>query len=331
MSQPGWLPPPSAPASSQRVVVSIPCFQAWDSVAGAVESILEQTHQDLLVVVANDGDDDPGWKVLSHIDDPRLVRFDYPVNRGRFFADQTVLMARLGRYLLIHDADERSEPDRVQRLLEELRRGHGVAAVSAHYEYGSAVPGAPAVVSAPLTNSRVTPLYLDGLAERASLAYRALFDIPAVLNVGGCYGGYRLEYDNFLSHLIRMAGGVTGLDRPLYHWERREPEHFDPAARQSATDVFARLYEEAYHLYCEYLQGSVSFEVLSRQLRGLAWRHVSGSEWDTLRAESSRLRWQVKTASHQAERPEPRPARARPPDQAGLSATACSPRSRCPR
>ena len=99
-SKPGWLPSRPAARCRQKVVVSIPCFQAWGSLARAVESVLDQTHGDLLVIAANDGDDHPRWDVLGHIRDPRLVRVDYQANRGRYFADQIALMARLGQYLL---------------------------------------------------------------------------------------------------------------------------------------------------------------------------------------------------------------------------------------
>ena len=164
----------------------------------------------------------------------------------------------------------------------------------------------------------VTPLYLDGPGRAGRSAYPALFDAPAVLNVGGCYGGYRLEYDNFLLHVLRMTGAVVRLDRPLYHRADRsavpqadEPAFFHPEVRTSAAAAYTRLYAEAYHLYCEYLQGFVGYPVLCRQLRSLAWRHVSTSDWDLLRAEASRLRWQVKTGpdcGHRAHQAAPRRA-----------------------
>jgi hypothetical protein len=325
-SEPGWLPSRPAAHGRQRVVVSIPCFQAWGSLARAVESVLDQTHGDLLVVVANDGDDHPRWDVLGHIRDPRLVRVDYEANRGRHFADQVALMARLGHYLLIHGADEWSEPDRVRALLEEMRRGHGIAAVSPHYQHRAGGAGPPALISPLLAPVPVTPLYLDGPGRAARSAYQALFDVPGVLNVGGCYGGYRLEHDNFLFHLMRMTGALTLIDRPLYHRADRsaapradEPAFFHPEVRGSAAATYTRLYAEAYHLYCEYLQGFVGYPVLCRQLRSLAWRHVSTSEWDTLRAEASRLRWQVKATldpGHGAGRAGPRRARPRAVDGA---------------
>jgi hypothetical protein len=281
-----------ATVSGQRVVVSIPCFQSWVSVARAVESILAQTYPDLLVVVTNDGDENPRWDVLSHVDDPRLVRIDQPVNRGRYFVDQVALMARLGRYLLLHDADGWSEPDRVHSLLQELRRRHGVAAVSSYYEHGSGPstdpelqsPGWPTLVSPGPTAAPVTALYLDGPGQPSW--YSALFDASRLLNVGGCYGGHRAGYDTFLLYLVRMTGAVAALEQPLYH--RSEP----PGPGVSPAEL-ARLHGEAYHVYCEYLQGNIGFSLLSQQLRSLAWRHVSTSDWRVLRDEAYRLRWTV--------------------------------------
>jgi hypothetical protein len=317
--RPRWLPPP-ATARRQKVVVSIPCFRAWSTLARAVESVLDQTHGDLLLIVANDGDDHPRWDVLDHVRDPRLVRVDYQASRGRYFADQIALMARLGQYLLVHGADEWSEPDRVQALLQEIRGTHGIAAVSACYQHQGGGAGPSAVVGPVLPPVPITPLYPGGPGRAGRLAYQALFDAPGLLNVGGCYGGHRLEYDNFLLHVLRMTGAVIPLDRPLYHQAGRhaapqpdEPAYVDPQARASAAAACTRLYVEAYHLYCEYLQGSVGYPVLCRQLRSLAWRHVSASDWDLLRAEASRLRWLVATGpdrEHRADQAARRPARA---------------------
>ena len=283
------------------MVVSIPCFQSWDSVPRAVESILAQTYPDLLVVVTNDGDADPRWDVLSHVDDPRLIRVDYAVNRGRYFVDQVAAMARLGQYLLIQDADGWSEPDRITALLEETRRRHGAAAVCAHYRHGSESPGVPvsqlpyspalgwpAAIAEP-----VTARYEDGPDQL--IWYHALFDAPRLLNVGGCYGGYRFGYGAFLFQLLRMTAAVAAVDQPLYH--RREPagagESRGSPPGYASEGELAGLYAEAYHLYCEYLQGNIGFSLLSRQLRSLAWRHVSASEWEALRDEAYRLRWAV--------------------------------------
>jgi hypothetical protein len=131
------------------------------------------------------------------------------------------------------------------------------------------------------------------------LSYHALFDVPRLLNVGGCYGGYRFGYDVFLLHLMRMTAAIAAVDQPLYH--RCEPPESTAARRGSPSACasgaeLAGLYGEAYHVYCEYLQGNIGFSLLSQQLRTLAWRHISASEWEALRDEAYRLRWTVQAS-----------------------------------
>lgn len=295
-------PTPTTGTSGHRVVVSIACAGKWDSVARAVESVLAQTHSDLLVIVGNDSDAQPRWHVLGHIDDPRLVRIDYPTSRGRHFVDQTALMARLGRYFLIHDADGWSEPERLAALLREMRWRHSVAAVSARFEHRGPSSGAPVIVTPDVT-SQVTPLYVDGGRHSPWSVCEALLDVHALLYVGGCYGGFPFGYDTFLSLLLRMTGTISHIIDPLYHQANRSAAlgTTDKAVSppRPAVMELTKLYAEAYHVYCEYLHGSISYSVLGQQLRALAWRRVSAAEWDALRSEAERLRWQVKTDGQQ--------------------------------
>src|SRR5690606_4514374 len=95
------------------VVVSIPCFGCHRYIARSVESILQQTYTDIQVVVVNDGDPRPPWEALSHIDDPRLVRFSLPENYGPYFAHAVVLAATSSPYFLVQDADDWSDPERI--------------------------------------------------------------------------------------------------------------------------------------------------------------------------------------------------------------------------
>jgi hypothetical protein len=289
------------------VVVSIPCYRSWMLLERAVESILMQTYRDLIVVVSSDGDPEPQWGVLDQIDDPRLVRFEHAANRGRYFADQVVLTARLGPYLLVQDADDWSEPDRVEVLLETLRGRHAVAAVSAHYHDLPDARAASTVVEAKLASAPITPIYLDGLNRPLRSSYYGLFGARDLLSVGGCYGGYRLGYHTFLMHLLRMAGRIADVEQPLYHHQARadslnrgEPAGMRSAARRAVTNKLEAMYGEAYHTYCEYLRGAISAPALTAQLRALAWRHVPASHWAAMRDGADHLRSQVATAQERA-------------------------------
>jgi glycosyltransferase involved in cell wall biosynthesis len=292
--------------SAPRVAVSVPCFEAWDTLPRAVESVLSQTYRDVLVVVTNDGDPEARWDVLDSFDDPRLIRFDLQVNRGRYFADQLVLMARLGQFLLIQDADDWSEPSRIEALLREMRQNHAVAAVSSHFQHREEAP--PVVFKTRLASSTPTSLYLDGVARPLRSTYYGLFDAAELLKVGGCYAGFRMGYDTFVLHLLAMVGSVAWIDEPLYHREVRadslttsDVTGLYSSARRLVTEELSERYQEAYHTYCEYLGGRISASVLASQLRALAWRSLRNSEWQALREESERLRWQVRMAIGEGE------------------------------
>ena len=63
------------PDAKPFITVSIAYFRCRLFIAAAVESVLSQTYPNLRVVVVNDGDESAPWSALTHIDDPRLVRF----------------------------------------------------------------------------------------------------------------------------------------------------------------------------------------------------------------------------------------------------------------
>lgn len=72
------------------ITVSMPFYGTHKYVRQAVDSVLAQTYKNLKLVVVNDGDPEPPWKLLEDIDDPRLVRFDSGINRGPYFCHEIV-------------------------------------------------------------------------------------------------------------------------------------------------------------------------------------------------------------------------------------------------
>lgn len=96
------------------LTVSMPTWRT-PQLRRAVESVLNQTFTDLRLVVVNDGDDP--WHLLDGIDDPRLVRFDLPTNRGRYWCDAVTLAASDTEWWTPHDADDVSEPERFEAQL----------------------------------------------------------------------------------------------------------------------------------------------------------------------------------------------------------------------
>ncbi|RYE40750.1 MAG: glycosyltransferase [Hyphomicrobiales bacterium] len=278
------VPPPPT------VTVSIPYFGCKHLLRRAVRSVLDQTFRDLRVVVVNDGDADPPWNVLADLDDPRLVRFDLPHNVGRYFADTVVLGASASPYFLVQDADDWSEPRRVERLLDSLVEERAIAAVSATALHPM---GARRGVRVEKPQFRLEPIS-ERLIHRAD--HHGLFSREALLGLGGSYGGMRLGFDTLLMNLLLMTGTVAFVDEVLYHRQLRPDSlthsaatGFGSAARTAAVAEVKRRYRSAVGNYRSLEQGIISREQLVTRLRDLTSGAVTPLDRACLTSETERL------------------------------------------
>jgi glycosyltransferase involved in cell wall biosynthesis/predicted O-methyltransferase YrrM len=271
----------SSPLSKERApvephaVVAVSYYRCREHIRQCVDGILAQTHRNLTLVVVNDGDPVPPWDLLADIDDPRLIRFDLPRNRGRYFADEVVLRATASEYLFVHDADDWSEPHRIATLLRSLRAEHAVGAVSAASRRGSA-NARPRLVGV----SRVTqPL---GKRFRHLANHHGLFRTDALRAVGGFYAGFTIGYDTFLVNALAMTGRIAAVSEPLYHWRVRpgsltsaKETGLKSELRSKTTRQLEEMYRRAYESYCSYLNGALDLDGLAATIRSLGTARVA--------------------------------------------------------
>lgn len=255
-------------AQPPRVTVSLPYYACKPYVRRAVTSILKQTYDHLRLVVVNDGDPDPPWPVLADIDDPRLVRFDLTENRGRYFADAVVLAATPDPYFLVQDADDWSEPTRLETLLQLLRRTHADVALSAQIVHMA--DGRQCLEDFSDFDQPLQPR----LRHRAN--HHGLFRTDALHRVGGYDGGFRVGYDTLLVNLLRMTGPVAYCSKPLYHRRQRSgsltaaPETgFRSEHRAVVLQSLSALYDRAFAVYRRYVRGRCGAEVMEQEIRAL--------------------------------------------------------------
>ncbi len=285
---------------SPHVTVSLPYYNCRRYLLRAVHSILAQTHSNLTLVVVNDGDPNPPWDLLAHIDDPRLVRYDLGVNRGRYFVDAVILAATPDPYLLIQDADDWSEPERVAALLDAVR-GQG----GQHFERRQ-----PPVVGA----VSACRLWREGSRQGQLLAYpglrrplserfefrsdhHGLFRSDALSMIGGNYGGYRIGYDTLLINLLSMLGEVAYVERPLYHRQVRAGSLTTSQAtgmrspqRRQVRNELAGLYTAALRVYRSGQDSGGNGGELAAALRALCQARVSDRERAEIERHAARLR-----------------------------------------
>lgn len=184
------------------------------TVRRAVDAVLAQTHRDLILVVVNDGAiNAPPWPALADITDPRLIRLDLPVNRGRYWADAVTLAACGTPWWTVHDADDAATPRWLEVMLSAAVRRRADVVLTAQIVHGvhgrtNTVPVRPWTGPVP-----------ERITHHAHMA--GLWSVPWLRRVTGPHPGFRLGWDTMMTALPFLAGRPVVLGTPLYHRHRR--------------------------------------------------------------------------------------------------------------
>jgi hypothetical protein len=120
------------PQTSNLVTVVIPLYNKGALVRRAVESVLAQTHDDLELIVVDDGSTDRGIDALDPVRDPRL-RLITQSNRGPGAARNLGWRRGRGPLVAFLDADDLWKPDFLEWSVGQLNRDADLAASVSGY------------------------------------------------------------------------------------------------------------------------------------------------------------------------------------------------------
>lgn len=113
-----------------RVSVCCAYYNRADSIRGTLDSLLAQTHDDLEIIVINDGSKDPRVaEILSFYSDPRL-RVIHQENQGFVPTIRRAVQEATGEYVAIQGAGDLSLPERIARQAALLDDQPNVGIVS---------------------------------------------------------------------------------------------------------------------------------------------------------------------------------------------------------
>jgi glycosyltransferase involved in cell wall biosynthesis len=114
------------------VAVIIPVYNARPYLRAAVESVLNQTHRNLEVILIDDGSTDGSVEVLAGITDPRL-RIERQANAGKPAALNRAIASTDAEFYIVNDADDISHPTRLERMVACMQaRPHVAGVFSGH-------------------------------------------------------------------------------------------------------------------------------------------------------------------------------------------------------
>ncbi|MBD1806880.1 glycosyltransferase [Microcoleus sp. FACHB-SPT15] len=102
------------------ISVVIPVYNGEKTIRETIESVLEQTFQDVEIIVVNDGSQDKTLEIVDSIKDPRIKVFSYP-NAGPSPSRNRGISPATGEYIAFLDADDLWKPDKLEAQLKALQ------------------------------------------------------------------------------------------------------------------------------------------------------------------------------------------------------------------
>ncbi|WP_170606521.1 glycosyltransferase family 2 protein [Ruegeria arenilitoris] len=99
-----------------RFSIIFPVYNAEETIETAVRSILNQSYSNLEVILCDDFSTDGTLEVLLRLskDDPRIKIIQNKRNMGAYKTRNEGFRASVGQFILVHDSDDWSHPQRVE-------------------------------------------------------------------------------------------------------------------------------------------------------------------------------------------------------------------------
>lgn len=117
------LPSGTHPTQTEKVSVLIPAYGAEETLHIALDSLLAQSWRNIEVLVCDDCSRDGTYRVAQEYaaKDSRVIALQLPENSGAYAARNFALAHAVGDYVTVHDVDDYSHPEKLERQLDWLR------------------------------------------------------------------------------------------------------------------------------------------------------------------------------------------------------------------
>ena len=111
------------PITNSKISVIMSVYNHQDYVADAIESILNQTHDNFEFIIINDGSTDNSLKIIKHYMnlDSRILLINQE-NSGLTKALNIGIKKSSGKYLARQDADDKSTPNRLESQINAIEK-----------------------------------------------------------------------------------------------------------------------------------------------------------------------------------------------------------------
>lgn len=254
--------------------VIVPVYNAEPYLAKCVDSIRNQTFQDLEVLLVDDGSRDQSGRLCDRYEalDPR-IRVFHKENGGQSSARNLALDQARGRYITFVDSDDWIEPDAYRAMVALAQETEAPMVCAGRYNVidGVREPGlCPVKREVIPAGEMLRRMFLWDNCDSApcdKIFERRLFDSLRFPEESGS------EDVGLLYRLVDLAGSVAMLDQPIYNYLQRPGSTSCQGLNEKtflfekrASEVFAFARERYSELETEaryFYLAAVSYSVIS--------------------------------------------------------------------
>ncbi len=202
----------------------------------AIDSILNQTYENLELIIVDDASTDSSREIIESYDDSRIVLLENETNRGLTVSLNRALETASGMYVARQDADDVSEPKRLEKQVEFLETQEEVALVGT----GTLLINE----SDNVVDRRVgycNPTYEDFLKKNRLVHGTILARRSAIELVGGYDEFFRYSQDYDLWLRLLEEHEIANIPTPLYRLRvHDESVYFTRRDESALYATFAR-------------------------------------------------------------------------------------------
>lgn len=117
----------------------MPVYNKQETLPQSMRTIVDQSISEWEIIAVDDASEDDSRGILSAIEDKRLIKVYLPVNKGVVNAYREGIKRANADYVIFHDSDDMSMPDRAEKCLEAIGDAdvlyHGLYLMSKHPDY----------------------------------------------------------------------------------------------------------------------------------------------------------------------------------------------------
>ena len=120
--------------ASENPLVSIlmPAYNCEKFIEKAIESILNQTYQNLELLIVDDKSTDSTYEKINRFNDYRIVLYKNDKNLGYLKSWNFLIAKAKGEFIAFQDADDYSATERIEKLLNEFRNNENISIVGSN-------------------------------------------------------------------------------------------------------------------------------------------------------------------------------------------------------